>query len=63
MAKITVGGTKAKSILTIEIDLSQERKPSSSGKSMLVEAFTKIVEVGDESIKVGLNIYVPNKKK
>jgi len=58
MAKITVKNNT----LTIEVDLSQQRKQSSSGKSMLIEACTEIVEVGDEEIKVGLNIYVPKKK-
>lgn len=59
MAKIIVKGDK----LIIEVDLSQERKASSSGKSMLIEACTEKIDLNGEDLRVGLNIYVPKTKK
>jgi hypothetical protein len=59
MAKITIEGNE----LVIRVDLNGERTESSSGKSMLIEASTTAVEHNGEEIKVGLNVYVPKKKK
>ncbi|TQI66234.1 hypothetical protein [Clostridium sp. KNHs216] len=48
--------------LLIEVDLSQSFGPSSSGKSVTVATTEGNKTVpGTEDIKIGLNVYKPNK--
>lgn len=56
--KMSVDGNK----LTIEVDLSQTYGLSSSGKSIVIASTegNKAV-LGTEDIKIGLNVYKPNK--
>lgn len=56
--KMSVDGNK----LTIEVDLSQNFGLSSSGKSIVIASTegNKAV-LGTEDIKIGLNVYKPNK--
>ena len=45
-------------ILTIEVDLSQEFGPSSSGKTIIIASTEGNVSIpGAEGKKVGLNVY------
>ena len=44
-------------ILIIEVDLSKEYGPSSSGKSIIVASTEGNVSLPDREDKVGLNIY------
>lgn len=44
--------------LSIQVDLSQEGKPSASGKSMVIATTGGNIPVAD-GIKMGLNIYKP----
>lgn len=55
---MSVDGNK----LTIEVDLSQNFGLSSSGKSIVIASTegNKAI-LGTEDIKIGLNIYKPNK--
>lgn len=56
--KMSVTGNK----LLIEVDLSQSFGPSSSGKSITVASTEGNKPVPDaEEIKIGLNVYKPNK--
>lgn len=56
--KMSVDGNK----LTIEVDLSQNFGLSSSGKSIVIASTegNKAI-LGTEDIKIGLNVYKPNK--
>jgi len=47
--------------LLIEVDLAQSFGPSSSGKSIVVASTEGNQPVGKDDIKIGLNIYKPNK--
>ncbi len=51
--QMTVDG----SILTIQVDLSKEFGPSSSGKTIIVASTEGNVAVPDRDEKVGLNVY------
>ncbi len=45
-------------ILTVTVDLSKEFGPSSSGKTIIIASTEGNVSVpGDESRKIGLNVY------
>ncbi|QNB48180.1 hypothetical protein BR63_19045 [Thermanaerosceptrum fracticalcis] len=55
--KLTVNGDK----LLIEVDLSKEYGPSSSGKSIVIASTEGNQPVGKDDIKVGLNVYKPNR--
>jgi hypothetical protein len=50
-----------KNILTITVDLSQRGGISASGKSISVASSKGNKDIGKDNIKIGLNIYVPNK--
>jgi hypothetical protein len=50
-----------KNVLTITVDLSQRNGVSASGKSISVASTKGNKDVGQDNIKIGLNIYVPNK--
>jgi len=53
-AKMSVSG----SILTIEVDLSQDFGKSSSGKSTVIASTEGNITVpGTDDVKIGLNIY------
>ena len=55
---LSVDGSK----LTIEVDLSQNFGLSSSGKSIVIATSEGNKSVpGTEDIKIGLNVYKPNK--
>lgn len=55
---LSVEGNK----LLIEVDLSQDFGPSSSGKSICIASSEGNKSVpGTEDIKIGLNVYRPNK--
>ncbi len=51
--QMTVDG----SILTIQVDLSKEFGPSSSGKTIIVASTEGNVAVPNRDEKVGLNVY------
>jgi hypothetical protein len=53
----TVKGDK----LHIEVDLSQDFGPSGSGKSIIVASTEGNQPIGKDDIKIGLNVYKPNK--
>lgn len=53
----TVKGDK----LQIEVDLSKEFGPSSSGKSIVIASTEGNRAIGKDDIKIGLNVYKPNK--
>lgn len=55
--KLTIDGDK----LLVEVDLSQDFGPSSSGKSIVIASTEGNKPVGKGDIKIGLNIYRPNK--
>jgi hypothetical protein len=56
--KLSVEGTK----LMIEVDLSQDFGKSASGKSLVIASTEGNKSVpGTDEIKIGLNIYRPNK--
>lgn len=55
--KLTVNGDK----LLIEVDLSKEFGPSSSGKSVVIASTEGNQPVGKDDIKIGLNVYKPNR--
>lgn len=55
--KLTINGNK----LLIEVDLSQNFGPSSSGKSVVIASTEGNQPIGKDDIKIGLNIYKPNK--
>ena len=56
--EISVTGDK----LHIEVDLSQDFGPSSSGKSITIASTEGNKAVpGKEDVKIGLNVYKPNK--
>ncbi|MBE6822846.1 MAG: hypothetical protein E7518_07100 [Ruminococcaceae bacterium] len=56
--KMSVTGNK----LLIEVDLSQNFGPSSSGKSVTIATTEGNKSVpGAENIRIGLNVYRPNK--
>lgn len=45
-------------ILTIEVDISKEIGPSSSGKTIIIASTEGNVAIpGKEEIKIGLNVY------
>lgn len=47
--------------LLIEVDLSQNFGPSSSGKSIVIASTEGNKTVSDTEMKIGLNVYKPNK--
>lgn len=47
--------------LIIEVDLSERHGVSTSGKSISVASTKGNKDIGKDNIKIGLNIYVPNK--
>jgi ABC-type uncharacterized transport system YnjBCD ATPase subunit len=53
----TVKGDK----LLIEVDLSKDFGPSGSGKSIIVASTEGNQPIGKDDIKIGLNVYKPNK--
>lgn len=55
--KHTIKGNK----LTIEVDLSERHGVSASGKSIAIASTQGNQSVGQDNIKFGLNVYVPNK--
>jgi hypothetical protein len=55
--KLTVNGDK----LLIEVDLTKEFGPSSSGKSIVIASTEGNQPVGKDNIKIGLNVYKPNR--
>lgn len=55
--KLTVEGSK----LLIEVDLSKEFGPSKSGNSIVIASTEGNQPAGKDDIKIGLNIYRPNK--
>jgi hypothetical protein len=55
--KFTVNGDK----LLIEVDLSKQYGPSSSGKSIVIASTEGNQPVGKDDIKIGLNVYKPNR--
>lgn len=60
MKNVTMSVTGNK--LLIEVDLSQNFGPSSSGKSVTIATTEGNKSVpGAENIQVGLNVYKPNK--
>jgi hypothetical protein len=45
-------------MLTIQVDLSQEFGPSSTGKTIIISSTEGNVSIpGNEEVKIGLNIY------
>ncbi len=44
-------------VLTIEVDLSKEFGPSSSGKTIIIATTEGNISVPDREEKVGLNVY------
>ena len=44
-------------ILTIQVDLSKEFGPSSSGKTIIIASTEGSVSVPDREEKIGLNVY------
>lgn len=55
--KLTVNRDK----LLIEVDLSKQFGPSSSGKSIVIASTEGNQPVGKDDIKIGLNVYKPNR--
>lgn len=55
--KLTIDGDK----LLVEVDLSQDFGLSGSGKSIAIASTEGNKPVGKGDIKIGLNIYRPNK--
>ena len=51
--ELTVEGT----MLTIQVDLSKEFGPSSSGKTIIIASTEGNVSIPDREEKIGLNIY------
>lgn len=47
--------------LFIEVDLTQEFGPSGSGKTIIIASSEGNQSVGVDDIKIGLNVYKPNK--
>lgn len=48
-------------ILTITVDLSKDYGMSSSGKSKIIASSEGNVTIGDNGVKLGLNIYTSTK--
>lgn len=49
--------------LIIEVEMDQDFGPSKSGKTRIIASTEgNISAPGDEEVKVGLNVYRPNKK-
>lgn len=46
-------------ILTITVDLSKEFGPSSSGKTTIIASTQGNQSVGNDGVKLGLNVYKP----
>ena len=44
-------------ILTIQVDLSKEFGPSSSGKTIIIASTEGSVSIPDREEKIGLNVY------
>lgn len=55
--KLTIDGDK----LLVEVDLSQDFGLSGSGKSIVIASTEGNKPVGKGGIKIGLNVYRPNK--
>lgn len=50
-------------ILTIQVDLTKEFGPSSSGKTIIIASTEGNVSIpGDEAAKIGLNVYKYQKR-
>jgi hypothetical protein len=48
--------------LLIEVDLTERHGVSASGKSISIASTQGNQNVGQDNIKFGLNVYVPNKQ-
>lgn len=55
--KTTIEGSK----LLIEVDLAQPGEVSKSGKSIVIASTEGNMPLGQDDIKIGLNVYKPKK--
>lgn len=61
MKNVTMTVSKDKKKLTIELDLTQDHGPSTSGKTLIVASTEGNAKVPDiEGMQIGLNVYKKN---